>query len=301
MSPPLVSVIIPTYNRAAPLLEAIASVQAQTYPRVQLIVVDDGSTDETAARASSIPGVEFCAERHAGHGAARNRGLRLAKGEYIASLDADDLWDADFLERSVGALEHCDVDFVFSNWCKVRDAALLPSEWLTGRTWVPRQTVQAGDWWILDPVKTRELFLDINPAPSSSLLVRRGSIASGWSERLRVANDWYLILEMAVRRSSRGAFCMTPLWRKRVDGLNIYDGRPAVDAIADLYLHDWRIIRRQLATHLSARERFMLARREWHFRGYVAVHRAFQSRLADRLHLQSLASTLRPVARWFAP
>src|SRR5207253_4379052 len=87
----LVSVIIPTYNRADYVVEAIRSAQAQTYRRTQIIVVDDGSCDDTARRVSEVGGVEYHYQINRGQGAARNNGLRLARGEYVASLDSDDL------------------------------------------------------------------------------------------------------------------------------------------------------------------------------------------------------------------
>ena len=90
---PFISIIIPTYNRSYCLEESLDSVFSQTFTDYELIVVDDGSTDETqqvlakyASRLStfSIP--------HAGPSAARNAGLRAARGDFIAVLDSDDLW-----------------------------------------------------------------------------------------------------------------------------------------------------------------------------------------------------------------
>ena len=101
----LVSIIIPTFNRAACILDAIGSAQAQTYPATEIIVVDDGSSDDTAQRVSQLEGVEYVYQPNQGHGAARKRGLRAARGEYIASLDSDDLWDEDFLATSIGCIE----------------------------------------------------------------------------------------------------------------------------------------------------------------------------------------------------
>jgi glycosyltransferase involved in cell wall biosynthesis len=76
-----VSVIIPTYNRADYVVKAIRSAQAQTYPRTQIIVVDDGSCDDTARRVAEMSDVEYYYQAHRGQGAARNHGLRLARGE----------------------------------------------------------------------------------------------------------------------------------------------------------------------------------------------------------------------------
>jgi GT2 family glycosyltransferase len=103
---PAVSVIIPTYNRAAMVKEAIESVLAQSYADRELMVVDDGSTDETkAAVASFIPQLTYVYQEHQGVSAARNRGAAMARGEYLAFLDSDDLWLANKLKRQMWFME----------------------------------------------------------------------------------------------------------------------------------------------------------------------------------------------------
>jgi glycosyltransferase involved in cell wall biosynthesis len=87
---PLVSVIIPCYNQAHYLVDAIESALAQTHPRVQIVVVDDGSVDNTAEVALHYPDVCFVRQPNQGLGNARNAGFRSSSGEYVAFLDADD-------------------------------------------------------------------------------------------------------------------------------------------------------------------------------------------------------------------
>jgi len=88
-----VSVIIPTYNRAQVVGEAIDSVLSQTYNDLELIVVDDGSQDETRSVVSSYSSqVTYLHQEHQGVSAARNRGIELARGKYLSFLDSDDLW-----------------------------------------------------------------------------------------------------------------------------------------------------------------------------------------------------------------
>lgn len=90
---PLVSVIIPVYNRDSYLAEAIESIFAQTYPTIELIIIDDGSTDRSAEVSQRyLPNVHYCYQPNAGIGAARNTGIALATGEMLAFLDSDDLW-----------------------------------------------------------------------------------------------------------------------------------------------------------------------------------------------------------------
>jgi len=90
---PKVSVIIPTFNRAHILGEAIDSVLSQKYKNLELMVVDDGSTDETKGVVSSyIPRLTYIYQEHHGVSAARNRGITHAQADYLAFLDSDDLW-----------------------------------------------------------------------------------------------------------------------------------------------------------------------------------------------------------------
>ena len=89
---PLVSVIIPTYNRGWCLNEAVDSVFSQTYERYELIVVDDGSEDDTGKRLSRYQDITVITQHNRGVSAARNRGIASSKGELIAFLDSDDLW-----------------------------------------------------------------------------------------------------------------------------------------------------------------------------------------------------------------
>jgi glycosyltransferase involved in cell wall biosynthesis len=104
-SRPMVSVIIPVYNGEAFLAEAIESVLIQSYRPMEVIVVDDGSTDGTAAVASRFKeGVRYIHQHNSGPAAARNSGLRVARGELIGFLDADDLWVENKLELQLGHL-----------------------------------------------------------------------------------------------------------------------------------------------------------------------------------------------------
>jgi glycosyltransferase involved in cell wall biosynthesis len=291
----LVSVIIPTYNRAAYVVDAVRSAQAQTYPLKQIIVVDDGSCDETAQRLAelNLKDVEYLYQSNRGQGAARNHGLRLADGEYIASLDSDDLWDEDFLARSVECLEAFTLDFVFTNWTKVRGGQLHRSEWLRDGKWKGYQKNPQGDWFILTPAEVRKLFLNLCPSPSSSLLIRRDSIVSGWGAHMQIADDWYMILEMALHRPCKGAFSLTPRWRKRVDGQNVYDGRPFTESVKRLHLHDCPIFRRDFDSLLTRREKIMLALREAAYRLRLLLHEAAETDLAARFKIPALVARLR--------
>lgn len=113
-----VSVIIPVYNRSVFVVEAINSVLQQTYRDFEIIVVDDGSTDDTCDVLQPYVSkgiISLISQKNKGAGAARNAGIRAARGEYIAFLDSDDLWLPNKLEKSLLPLENGICDFVFSN------------------------------------------------------------------------------------------------------------------------------------------------------------------------------------------
>jgi glycosyltransferase involved in cell wall biosynthesis len=101
---PQVSAIIPVYNGAAFLPAAVASVRAQAYPGVEIVIVDDGSSDDTAAVAADLRGddVRYVRQEHRGLAAARNTGLGEARGAVITFHDVDDLWAEGRLVRQMG-------------------------------------------------------------------------------------------------------------------------------------------------------------------------------------------------------
>lgn len=99
---PLVSVIIPAYNAAQFIEETLESVFRQTCTNMEVIVVDDGSTDDTKSRLQAYDSrIHYIWQPNSGVGAARNRGIHAASGEYLAFLDADDLWDPEKLRAQL--------------------------------------------------------------------------------------------------------------------------------------------------------------------------------------------------------
>lgn len=100
-----VSVIIPVYNGEAFLADAISSILRQNYEPMEIIVVDDGSTDGSAAIAKSFPKLVYLYQENQGHQVARNRGFQMARGDMISSLDADDLWSDDKLKLQLSCFQ----------------------------------------------------------------------------------------------------------------------------------------------------------------------------------------------------
>lgn len=114
----LISIIMPSWNRANIISEAIASVQKQTYANWELLIVDDGSSDETAAIVATLqqndPRIKFYPIEHQGVCAARNVGIKEAQGKYLAFLDSDNKWQSDFLEIMVLGMLDKRIDFAYA-------------------------------------------------------------------------------------------------------------------------------------------------------------------------------------------
>ena len=103
----LVSVVLPVYNCERYLAQAIESVISQNYRPIEIIVVDDGSTDKSAETAKKFGNaIRYNFQQHAGQSVARNKGIDLAQGEFIAFLDADDIWESNKLALQVTAFEN---------------------------------------------------------------------------------------------------------------------------------------------------------------------------------------------------
>jgi len=155
---PLVSVIIPAYNRAAPITRCIQSVLSQTFFDFEIIVIDDGSTDQTREIVMDIHDERIrliCHESNLGAAAARNTGMKAAGGKYIAWLDSDDEWLPEKLQIQLQALEEAAPDQRAS--CTVYERI----EKSGSRIYVPNQ------------VDYRKLFLGCDLSPGSTLLFDR--------------------------------------------------------------------------------------------------------------------------------
>lgn len=110
MDYPLVSVIMPTFNREVLLVEAVDSVLRQSYPHWELVIVDDGSVDNTAAiikeRYGNDSRIKYLHQPNQGQSVARNNGVEFSSGEYVAFLDSDNLWEEHRLREGVNVLTH---------------------------------------------------------------------------------------------------------------------------------------------------------------------------------------------------
>ena len=129
----LVSVVIPAYNAGRYIDEALESVLGQTHRRVEAIVVDDGSTDDTRARVQAYGDrVRYLGQTNAGVGAARNRGLAAATGDFIAFLDADDVWRPEKLEVQLAvAARHPASGLIACDGARLAPGGIVPGHLLS--------------------------------------------------------------------------------------------------------------------------------------------------------------------------
>lgn len=223
--PGLVSVIITTFNRAELVLQAIESVQSQTWKTTQVIVVDDGSTDDTKKLIENMPGIFYIHQENQGMVAARNKGLTHASGEFVATLDSDDLWSCDFLEQSVTALRTLQVELVFSNWTALYADGTVERSYLeTNYEWWKFSRSKIPHWRIAEPSLIRKIMLGSCIAPTSAWLFRRESMGDGWTEFIDLTEDWSLLLDVVLSKPCSVGVNMKRSWLKRKETGNMFDG-----------------------------------------------------------------------------
>ncbi len=213
---PAVSVIIPAYNAARFLPEALASVLAEATPDVEVLVVDDGSTDDTQALlaryASRVRSLRIA---NGGPGRARNAGLVATRGPLVAFLDADDRWLARSLARRRAALDAAPDAALVHGLVRYVDAAGRPMAFDSLAYKAYRGQRRTG--WVL-----RSLFWG-NFMYTSTVLVRRAAIeaAGGFDERRDVIEDYDLWLRIAARWPITLVSDPVAIYRWRVDGLGM--------------------------------------------------------------------------------
>lgn len=173
--PPTISAVIPTFNRAKLLAEAVDSALQQTHPPDEIIVVDDGSTDNTEQVVAQYGGrLRYIRQENSGPAGARNHGIRVASGDFIAFLDSDDLWVKDRLERQLKALaQHPGLDFLFGLEAKFSAERQFAACEIKERDVLA--ILNAADCVVPNPFA---LLLKENFVPTSSVLVRRTCLAT---------------------------------------------------------------------------------------------------------------------------
>jgi glycosyltransferase involved in cell wall biosynthesis len=229
----LISIVLPTFNRAAFLPSAFESIRAQTYRHWELVVVDDGSTDETTAvldrlAAESPRPFRVVRQANAGAYAARNTGLDHSTGTLVAFFDSDDLWLPHHLEDCARALAaHAEVDWVFGA-CRVEDMAsgreLEPTTFAVNgrpRPFLSLHTRRDGALAIIDDERAVEMQIRHGLFCGLQNSVIRRSVFSTrrfWSDYQVVEDDMFVIRLLA--EGGRFAYYDKPHVVYRIHGQN---------------------------------------------------------------------------------
>ncbi len=223
---PLVSVMIPYYNCEQYIAETIASVEAQHYPHIEIIIVDDGSSAESAAFLARLlkskPAIRLATQNNQGVAATRNHAARLAKGEYFLFLDADDQILPDYIQKSVEILEsrpNCKLVYAMAEFFDAKEGL-----------------------WQLPPYEGIKSLLTGNRFPSSVSMHRAADFKAlgGFDESFATHEDW----DFWIRLLSGGddVYQIPEVlfrYRKRRDGSSLID---KLEQNTDLIREDWQRI-----------------------------------------------------------
>jgi glycosyltransferase involved in cell wall biosynthesis len=225
---PAVSVVIPLYNKGTYVAAAIRSVQAQSCGDLELIVVDDGSTDGGASIAHEAGDhrLRLIRQENAGAGAARNAGIEAARGRWVAFLDADDLWEPDRLSRQLALLErHPDVVWAAGAYLTT-----------TGADPIGRPSAPLDEAWFVAPEVVGDALVALPRGGyiwTGTVMIKRRILSElgGFDPTLPNGQDLDLWIRLALRHP-RLAYVRTPLARYRTDVRGSLSNRKVRDGSA---------------------------------------------------------------------
>jgi glycosyltransferase involved in cell wall biosynthesis len=223
---PAVSVIVPTYNRGPRVVQAVASALVQTWSDLEIVVVDDGSTDDTAARVAAMgdPRLRYVRRDNGGVSAARNTGLRLSRGGLVAFLDSDDLWKPDKLDRELDFLaRHREAGCVFSDLEKHDGGAFVASFMRATPVFSRmREACPPGGEVVFDQRAMYLCLLQEVPILPSAFTIRRDVLdaAGHFDETWTSWEDWELFLRIA--RIARFGYIDQPLAVLRISADSLH-------------------------------------------------------------------------------
>jgi len=296
-----VSAIIPTFNRAGLLVEAIDSVLRQTRVPEEIVVVDDGSTDNTEQVVSGYGGrVRYIRQTNAGPAAARNRGIREASSQFIALLDSDDLWEMNRLASQLAVLAtHPELDVLFGleskftheaqhDGCEIKDRFVL-------------ETLNSATVTVTDPfgLLVRENFI-----PTSSVLFRKDCIPTVGliDESLPQAEDYDFWLRFALHGYRFGFVNGVMCYRRQHEGnlVNQWVKRTSCTAAVLSRYVDHSAAQRDCIMQRLSELYYDLGSRLFYDREFdAALHYLRQAKPAGRTRL--FWHTKLTAARWLRP
>ncbi|VXC09476.1 Glycosyl transferase [Flavobacterium sp. 9AF] len=243
----LVSIITPTFNSANYIAETIASVQNQTYLNWEMIIVDDGSSDETENIVASIiendKRIQFYKlDKNSGPAVARNTAIEKAKGDFMTFIDADDIWFPAFIENSIKTIKEQNVPFVFSSYKRANEAL----EFIYSDFIVPKKVTYT-DILKSNAISCLTAFVDIKSLGKKFMpLIRKRQDMGLWLQYLKIIPFAYGIQEsQAIYRIRENS-----LSRKK----------------SDLIKYQWQFYREVEQLNLLQATYYML---HWMYRGFM--------------------------------
>lgn len=283
--PPRISVIIPAYNRGGLLIEALESVFRQTWTDFEVIVVDDGSTDDTAALiAPFLSRICFLRQSNRGVAAARNLGIRHARGEFICFLDSDDLWMTTKLEEQIAFAEQNAQYALIATEIEAFDESGEVSDRRKSKMY------RIHNGFVL------EHLLFSNWIQSSTVMVRRSVLLSvgGFDEDVgNFGEDWLLWMRFAA--VAQIYFLPKPLVRYRIHTQNLTCHRPESQYRSLMRILDKLALLPEFEArpNLIRRARYRIAL----IRGSADIHKLAYNRAIEKLRPASAAVRF-PVRAW---
>ena len=293
---PRVSVVIPTYNRSHTIATAVRSALDQEMTKLECIVLDDGSVDDTPAVLAAIKDgrVRYIARPHAGVAAARNAAVAAARAGLIAFLDSDDIWRPEKLGREVAFLDgHPEVDAVFSDLEQhgggqvhrsfMRDTGVFSTQ-LAGRIYP--------DGVVLSRRKMFLILLQEAPIKPSALTVRRSAFITvgGFDERWSSSEDWEFLIRFAAQRSFGYIDRRMTILRTGADALRRVDRERGEQAMIALLQRHKRLLRHDREACAAIRRGLITCTK--HFASHYSAHG--QRRDAAAVFLRGFMTTRSP-------
>ena len=228
----LVSIITPSYNSAKFIAETIQSVQNQTYPNWEMIIVDDGSSDETESVVLSIIQNDNRIQFHklsqnSGPAVARNTGIEKASGDYMTFIDADDIWFSTFIENNIKTIQETGIPFVFSSYRRANEQL----EFVYSDFIVPHK-VSYSDILKSNSISCLTAFLDIKKLGKKYMpLIRKRQDMGLWLNYLKVipfahgiqeTQAIYRIRENSLSRKKSDLIKYQWQFYRQVENLNVF-------------------------------------------------------------------------------
>lgn len=276
MKEPLVSVVIATYNTGRYLPETIESALAQTHPRCDLIVVDDGSTDDTVDRLAPYHArIRLLRLEHRGLAAARNAGIAASRGDFIALLDADDLWMPEKLAVQLAvARRHPTAGLIVCDGVQFDGERILAPRLLRGRVTELLDASPAGEisgWYHRELIECTSVSCPAQTLIPKRVLERIGPFADSG------AQDWDCNLRIAQRYPVAFHHDALVRWRYREDSMS----GPQEGRSLRWVKFKFSVLARH-ATRCDARDRRLIRRQQGELVWDMAYHAYREGCLGDR-------------------